>query len=137
MECAEIRKQYNGICRNYEVDNSEIFGKCKCGNQQQAICGADGRTYLNPCYLDCLGGGKAVHWGECKHINPKSCGCQNDGVPVCGNDLKTYQNQCAANCMNVKQNHQGTCGSVGLMEDKSNSTDLIQKINDEFTFQFW
>lgn len=135
MECAEIRKQYNGICRNYEVDNSEIFGKCKCGNQQQAICGADGRTYLNPCYLDCLGGGKAVHWGECKYVNPKSCGCPNDGTPVCGNDLKTYQNSCAAKCSNTQEKGQGSCGQVGLME-KRDSTDLIQKINDEFSFQF-
>lgn len=102
MECAEIRKQYNGICRNYEVDNSEIFGKCKCGNQQQAICGADGRTYLNPCYLDCLGAGKAVHWGECKHINPKSCGCAEGKTPVCGNDMKTYENKCAASCMGAQ-----------------------------------
>lgn len=112
MECAEIRKQYNGICRNYEVDNSEIFGKCKCGNQQQAICGADGRTYLNPCYLDCLGGGKALHWGECKNQGGEKCGCQKGGV-VCGNDLRSYEGECAAKCGNTQVSHPGSCGGVG------------------------
>ena len=101
MECAEIRKQYNGICRNYEVDNTEIFGKCKCGNQQKPICGADGRTYLNPCYLDCLADGKAIHWGECKHVEEKGCGCGDDDIPVCGKDFKTYKNSCHASCSKV------------------------------------
>lgn len=103
MDCAEIRKQYNGICRNYEVDNTEIFGKCNCGNQVQPICGADGRTYLNPCFLDCLAGGKAVHWGECEHHNPKSCGCQDYDHPICGKDYKTYKNKCALECMKVQE----------------------------------
>lgn len=71
---------------------------------------------MNPCYLDCLGGGKAVHWGECKFINPDKCGCGNDIKPVCGADFKTYGNQCAATCLNVNQKHTGQCGSIGFLE---------------------
>lgn len=65
------------MCRNVSIDNTEILGKCKCGNHQKMICGADHRTYLNPCYLECLGGGKALNWGKCKGIAKSSCGCGN------------------------------------------------------------
>lgn len=76
---------------------------------------------MNPCFLDCLAGGKAVHWGECEHQNPQSCGCQDYDHPICGKDYKTYKNKCALDCMKVHEHKQGTCDSIGKPQnDPSN-----------------
>ena len=135
MECAEIRKQYNGICRNYEVDNTEIFGKCNCGNQVQPICGADDRTYLNPCYLDCLADGKAKYWGECKSINPEECGCQDYEHPICAKDRKTYKNKCALECKKQEEHKEGRCESIGMPVDAAQAfKDMIASSESDFTY---
>ena len=83
-----------------------------------------------------MGGGKAVHWGECKFINPEKCGCVDTSVPICGADLKTYGSQCAAKCLNVDKKHGGSCDSVGLLENKSGSQ-MADEINHDFTYQNW
>ena len=83
--------------------------------------------------MDCLAGGKALHWGECKHLNPSSCGCEDEDKPVCGKDFKTYKNQCVSGCMNVKTQHYGSCGSIGFAKHKS-PMNMMKQINDDFTY---
>ena len=68
------------------------------------VCGADGRTYKNPCYLEVAGVALAYN-GEC--VNCESC--SGESAPVCGNDRKTYINSCWADCKGVLVDSVGAC----------------------------
>lgn len=66
---------------------------CKCNDMRILICGRDGFTYLNECWLGC----KKVergHLGFCID----NCHCKDDKNIVCGKDNKTYDNRCKALC---------------------------------------
>ncbi len=112
MQCSEIRKQYNGICKSVEVDNSNLFGRCNCPNVKTPVCGNDGRSYLNKCYAKCLGGG-VKHLRKCSQVQPKAgCRCKSGNQIVCGADFKNYT-PCTANCHGIQILNQHSCGLLG------------------------
>ena len=113
MTCNNIKLGYYGVCKEIQVDNSLIKGKCNCSADIKYVCGKDQRTYLNPCYLNCLANGEGLHWGKCQPLNPNYCLCPNTNEPVCGSDGKTYQNQCVADCMKARIANGRECATIG------------------------
>ena len=67
-------------------------------------CGADGRTYQNPCYR-LLAGVELAYGGKC--VNCEYCTGVVD--TVCGNDNRTYTNSCWADCNGTFVVGKGAC----------------------------
>ena len=103
MKCNNVKLKHYKACKEIEVDNSEINGKCGYCKKKpnKLVCGQDQRTYQNPCYLKCLADGKGLHWGNCKPLNPNYCLCPAGGNPCCGSDGKQYANECVLKCMKI------------------------------------
>ncbi|CAG9861988.1 unnamed protein product [Phyllotreta striolata] len=82
---------------------------CFCPNVVGKVCGSDGTTYDNICFLECFQQVKTnlvmVHEGACtpseaKH--PDECLCPDEEDIVCGSDGKDYRNECEFECMRKK-----------------------------------
>ncbi|XP_069938067.1 four-domain proteases inhibitor [Cherax quadricarinatus] len=88
-----LRVDFNGQCEE-KIQCPEI-----CYALHDPVCGTDGKTYSNSCYLR-VEACKNPHLklsvdynGECKKIQcPEICYALHD--PVCGTDGKTYSNSC-------------------------------------------
>lgn len=67
---------------------------CRCLNNRDytPVCGANGKTYFNKCFMKC-DEIKERYRGVCV-----GCGCPDVVQPVCGDDGFSYINSCEANC---------------------------------------
>ncbi|XP_053610273.1 serine protease inhibitor dipetalogastin-like [Plodia interpunctella] len=94
---------------------------CACARNMRPVCGSDGRTYNNPCLLNCatkddpsLSIAKSGPCGLNIVDIPKpvaSCTCTRELTPVCGSDGETYSNACIMRCRNPSAAlvHDGPC----------------------------
>ena len=76
-----------------------------CNNDYKPVCGMDGVTYLNSCYLICNSNTEIMSEGPCNNY----CNCLRIFKPACGLDGQNYYNRCFARCFDVPINHSGVC----------------------------
>lgn len=82
-------------------------GETLCSATGDAVCGNDGKDYVNACEANCRAGG-VLHDGPCVGICEQ---CPRTLNPVCGVDdrgnFRSYQNDCFKTCLG------GTGGTAG------------------------
>ncbi|KAI8847856.1 hypothetical protein BC829DRAFT_395271 [Chytridium lagenaria] len=97
----------------------------RCMTNYEPVCGSDGITYSNACFLTIAScknvSVKTMHAGECVKSTPEpkpsNCDamrCMTNYEPVCGSDGITYSNACfltIASCKtpSIKSLHAGEC----------------------------
>ncbi|XP_035431603.2 serine protease inhibitor dipetalogastin [Spodoptera frugiperda] len=95
-----IRVQYPGPCK---------LTYCICPNIAIPVCGTDGKSYKNICYLQCISRYNQANGKPCievKHEGPceqDNCVCPLNIDPVCASDGKTYNNLCQFHCENRRR----------------------------------
>jgi hypothetical protein len=100
-------------CSKAPEDSLECDGPCaelqqcpQCSPQGCApVCGADGATYRNACYADCLGGVVVAQEGAC-------CGCPEGelGDQWCSQSGQDFPTLCALTCAGEIPAKAGPCG---------------------------
>ena len=94
------------------ISNSLLAGNCP--PEYNPVCGANGVSYINPCYAEAAGVHEytfGVCWSECidpQKINPDA-NCYDVYEPVCGCNEVTYKNECEAEAAGVQNYTPGKC----------------------------
>ncbi|CAH1773592.1 unnamed protein product [Owenia fusiformis] len=136
-ECKDVKCDYYGICETNSKGHTCVCPQ-SCVSVDAAVCGTDGKTYLNECELkvasckmkqlikvsskgscDMCANVKCRFGSECekgKCVCPQ--GCPTDYTPVCGTDGQTYNNECEMTRSACESNfeitieHEGECNEV-------------------------
>lgn len=88
-----------------------------CPKSLKPVCGSDGSTYPNDCFLRCAGVETSLaHEGQCDEVKVvenaselPTCTCTRNMKPVCGKDGKTYSNTCLMKCSGQELKYEGPC----------------------------
>lgn len=102
LKCAGVPKLHDGECPNPKPVGCE-----HCEGFFNAVCGVNGVTYDNLCYLQCAKVNLFCR-GPCPSIRT-NCQCHQRYVPVCGIDNKTYRNDCLMQCAEIRKQYNGIC----------------------------
>lgn len=90
-------------CRAPCIDTANC-PQCAAQSDCAPICGADGHTYRNICYAECLGGTKPEYSGVCCDCEPAS-----PDTLYCGQDGTTFGNLCWLDCKQGAPAYRGPC----------------------------
>jgi len=106
----KVKEAYKGECKQMENDVQQCVKECS--NKNKKVCGSDGKTYKNKCFLEneacSLPALVIVAKGACpaeaeedenavdNRLQSEECPkvCTRDLNPVCGNNYQTYGNEC-------------------------------------------
>ncbi|KAK8725843.1 hypothetical protein OTU49_010509 [Cherax quadricarinatus] len=105
-------RRHNGPC--------VVEGPCptSCSSNKAPVCGSDGRTYTNQCFLNLEGcAGRRVTLAKDGPCTVCRETCTREYLPVCGTDGVTYSNQCvldntACKGHRVTKDYAGPCNLV-------------------------
>lgn len=88
----------------------------ECQNlPQKKICGSNGITYKNECFIKKEKNTEIIHFGKCSNCSK----CKNENIfLVCGENKKTYLNKCEANCRNIKISYFSKCKKIKIFKNK-------------------
>ena len=103
-----------GLEDNYGCPNEIIGIGLPCSPGYSPVCGADGKSYVNPCVARGVGLEVAYH-GRCRDTRPEDC--PDDINYVCGTDGRTYKNPCLAEAFGSKVRFSGRCEDVFICPD--------------------
>lgn len=108
----------SSTCTSYAA-LSEPCGCTISKDNLDPLCGSDGGTYLNECFLECEKTLSNVdiridHKGMCQ--GDARCSCHPRYEPVCASNGVTYSNDCVLQCNirkdpSIRLNHKGECQS--------------------------
>ncbi|XP_048006959.1 serine protease inhibitor dipetalogastin-like [Leguminivora glycinivorella] len=114
LECDSARHQRYGYPPIYVKSLGKCPGSdCGCAEYEQLVCGTDGRTYGNPCKLNCesktqqeLGNPPIfiANYGRCPNL---LCNCPLIISPVCGTNGRTFRNTCFLECASRQSTNSG------------------------------
>lgn len=98
---------YKGKCRQQTTTpavETTYPTLCDCPTFYRPVCGQDGNTYNNTCWLGCANVAMKYK-GRCRNrptttteTPPTVCTCTDRYNPVCSADGITYANECQLNC---------------------------------------